>query len=282
MESLYQMIGISRQAHFKRIRKNQENNQKVLALVEKAKAIRAEHPRIGCRKLYHQIQPEGLGRDKSEKALLSNGFRTPIKRNYHRTTYAGLRWYDNLVDNLELNGPNQLWVSDITYLPLVKGEHYYLTLILDVYSKVIKGWSLSQNMTAEQTVLKAYKKALVSIPKSDREGLIFHSDKGSQYGCTKIDQMHHRHNVNPSMGGKAWENPHAESLNGILKNEYLFMSLHHLSFNQVHDLVKRSIYKYNHKRPHGSLNQRKPIEFEKNLHQISDEEKHILVINYKQ
>lgn len=278
LEDLYAMVGISRQAHFKRVQLSKAHQEQAVEVIESAKEIRKRHSRMGCRKMYYEIRPESMGRDKTERILLDNGFRVGRPRSYHRTTYAGSRRYDNLVDHIELSGPNQLWVSDITYLPIAKREHLYLTLILDVYSKVIKGWSLSRDMTAENTVVHAYKSALRANQKSSRTGLIFHSDRGSQYGSLVMAKLHEDHNVRPSMGGKAWENPHAESLNGILKGEYI--TTRTLQYKQVDSMVKNAILKYNKERPHGSINRCKPLEYEHLLHQLADGEKTILKVNY--
>ena len=274
------MIGISRQGHFKRILKRQRQETLKHDLLARARVIRREHHRMGCRKLYAEINPEGIGRDKAESILLDNGFRVPRKRSYHRTTYPGGRFYRNAIEDLKLTDSNQLWVSDITYLSVGYKKNNYLTLIMDVYSRKIKGWSLSKNMTAEQTVIKAYLQAIKQVPESERTGLIFHSDKGSQYGCNQLEALHQKHDVKPSMGGKAWENPHAESLNGIIKGEYLCGNLSMLNFNELTRLIKTTIEKYNKKRPHGSIKNRKPEEYELFLSGVPQKERPTLVLNY--
>ena len=86
------MVGISKQGHYKRVNHLQKIEDLSVSIVTKAQEIRLEHKRIGCRKMFYEIQPKGMGRDKTEALLLSNGFRVARKRNYHRTTYAGKRW----------------------------------------------------------------------------------------------------------------------------------------------------------------------------------------------
>lgn len=280
MNELYKMTGISKQGHYKRVIHQKKMADLSGSVLAAATELRKDHKRMGCRKIYSELSPIGIGRDKTEALLLSNGFRLKRKRSYHRTTYAGSKWYPNLITNLELTGVNQLWVSDITYIAVSRKEHFYLTLILDVYSRRIKGWSLSDTLEAAHTVIPAYKQAVRGVDKIQREQLIFHSDKGSQYSCKELENLHQDNSTLPSMGGKAWENAHAESLNGILKNEYIDFDNTNISLKQGQRLLKEIIEKYNYKRPHGSLKNMKPIEFETFVQQLTAEQKPIFKINY--
>ena len=247
MEDFYDMIGISKQGYYKRLSKQRALAIKSNSLFGLALDVRSDHPRMGCRKLYWKIKPDGLGRDKFEKILLANGFRLSRKRNYHRTTYAGSRTYSNLISGMQVVGVNRLWVSDITYLEVLGREKpYYLTLILDVYSQRVAGWSLSDNMTSQDTVVKAYKLALKGLRVNASKKLIFHSDRGSQYGSKIVERIHKSFGVNPSMGNKAWENGHAESINGVLKGEYISFRDSSISLAQATKKVEKWIYLYNY------------------------------------
>ena len=117
MVKLYQMAGISKQAHYKRVQQQEKLADLSQEILTKASEIRRDHRRMGCRKLYDEIKPEGIGRDKFEYILLSNGFRVKRKSNYHRTTYAGKTWYPNRITGTQVSRINQVWVSDITYIP---------------------------------------------------------------------------------------------------------------------------------------------------------------------
>ncbi len=280
MESLYQIAGISKQGHYKRVghhKKMQGIAEEVLA---QAQQVRKEHKRMGCRKLYAVIKPQGIGRDKTEALLLSHGFRVERKRNYHRTTYAGASSYPNHISGMQVKDVNQLWVSDLTYITVSYARHYYLTLVQDVYSRKIVGWELSQGMQAEQTVIPAYQMAVGQLSKQQCEGLIFHSDRGSQYIDQGLGQLHNLYGVVPSMGGKAWENAHAESINGVLKNEYINFQGMDIALLQARKMVKNIIRKYNQERPHGSLKNMKPQEFENFVHQLAAGQKPVVTINY--
>lgn len=279
MIALYRMIGISKQAHYKRVNHQKRLEEVTEKLIEGAHRIRQEHQRMGCRKMYNEIKPDGLGRDKSEHILLANGFRVKPKRSWIRTTYTGKHWYPNLIQGMRVSNINQLWVSDITYIPISHKTHYFLTLVQDVYSRRIVGWSLSREMSSISTVVAAYKMALPALG-DQKGGLIFHSDKGSQYYWHGLRTLHEQNAITPSMGGKAWENAHAESINGILKNEYIDFVGMRITFQQASKMIEKIIQKYNESRPHGSLNKMKPSEFEAYIKTLDNSEKPIITINY--
>jgi transposase InsO family protein len=280
MEDLYSMIGISKQGHYKRIKRITRLEQSSVLLIKRAEQLRREHPKMGCKRMSIELKTQGLGRDKSMEILLKNGFRVKRKYNFHRTTYSGKEWYPNLIQGIELNDSNQLWVSDITYLPVGIKSHYYLTLILDVYTRKLVGWSLSKDLLTLNTVLPAYQMAIHTTSLEDRMNLIFHSDRGSQYYHYELREAHEKNLIRGSMGGKAWENGHAERINGILKEEYLdFIGLN-VSFKEVKKTVESVIKKYNLKRPHSSINYMKPIEFETYIKTLKIKKRPIFKINY--
>ena len=144
------------------------------------KEIRREHKRMGLRRIYYKLIPVGIGRDKFEALMGRNGLKLGRKKSFSRTTFSHpSSRYPNLLSGKELDGPNQAWVSDITYIRV--GEHfYYLTLIMDVYSRRILGWSLSRHLGAESN-MDALKMALAARRDERLGGLIHHSDRGGQY-----------------------------------------------------------------------------------------------------
>lgn len=255
-----------------------ENKKK--KIIEIATQIRADHKKMGCRKLYDEIDPIGIGRDRTEKILLDNGFRLSRKRSFHRTTYAGARFYKNLITGTVITNGNRLFVSDMTYIPVGHKKHYYLTLVLDVYTRVITGWALSSTMRVEDTVEPAFLMSVKDITDKERGKLIFHSDKGSQYGSDQMKEHFKNTKVKPSMGGKAWENAHAESLNGILKNEYINFENINIPLKVANKMMEKWIWLYNNGRPHGSLNKMKPIEFSNYVERLASQHKPKYKINY--
>lgn len=280
MNDIYAMIGITKQGFYRRLTREKALENKKERIIEIATAIRVDHKKMGCRKMYNEIVPSGIGRDRTEKILLDNGFRVPRKRSYNRTTYAGKEFYGNLVSGSVFSGRNQLFVSDITYVPVGYKQHYYLTLVLDVYTRVIKGWALSDTMRTEDTVEPAFLMSLKGMADGERGKLIFHSDKGSQYGSEQMKTHYRRTGVRPSMGGKAWENAHAESLNGIMKNEYINFENVKVPLDTAKKMMVRWVWLYNNGRPHGSLNKMKPTEFDNYVESLATKHKQEYKINY--
>lgn len=229
--------------------------------------IRNDHPTIGVRSMYYMIRPDGIGRDKFELLCKELGITSRRIRNYRITTDSrGVTRFDNLTLNITLNRINQLWQSDITYFE-VNNRFYYITFIIDAFSRVIVGYSVSDSLNTEKTTLKAMKMA-VSQRGSNvilHSSLIFHSDGGGQYYCKEFVSFLRSYNVRSSMCEHPWENGKAERINGIIKNNYLI----HRNIKNYKDLYKevtRSVKLYNESKPHISLHRMTPIEFEKTLY----------------
>jgi len=276
MSWLYQQVGISRQAHFKA---QALLNQKIVAcqaLINEVRHIRLEHPRMGIRKIYHLLKPPQVGRDYFEKIMRQAGLQLNKVKNYRRTTYSQrYEVYDNLVSGLTLHKPNQLWVSDITYYQ-VQQQFYYLTFITDVYTRKIVGWAASTRLFAEAN-LEALKRAFRQS-KQPTHGLIHHSDRGIQYTSNAYTKLLRDQGCRISMGNKAWENAHAERINGIIKNEYL-QSPPENNIKKVTEKVRKAVKLYNHQRPHWNLPEHmNPGSFEKKA--LSEQVDYKVKINY--
>lgn len=172
-------------------------------------------------------------------------------KSYTRTTFSKhwLRKYDNLLKECKIDRPDQVYVSDITYVKSYEKTHY-LSLVTDAYSRKIVGYKLSDDMSAEN-VVKALKMALNS--RKSTLPLIHHSDRGLQY-CSKIYQdVLNKNGIKPSMtnGYDCYQNALAERINGILKNEFLIYKCK--DGVTLEKLISESIDIYNTKRPHLSL-----------------------------
>ena len=150
-------------------------------LVELIKQIRKDHPTMNSRSMYYKINPVFVGRDKFELICKECGFQVEKRKNYRRITdSSGVIRFNNLLQNLEIIGIDQVWSSDITYFE-VEGIFYYLTFIIDNYSRRIVGHHASSRLLTEQTTLPALKMAIKTRENCIKEGLIFHSDGGGQY-----------------------------------------------------------------------------------------------------
>ncbi len=228
---------------------------------------RKDQKRIGTRKLFGEMQSFliahrfQIGRDAMFDLLAERGLLvTKRKRRGPITTLSKHRFkkYPNIIRDFIPIAPNQLWVSDITYIHL-PDSFAYLSLITDAYSHKIVGFYLSKDLSAQGS-LRALKMALANNP--NRTGLIHHSDRGVQYCCDAyvklLQDKKNKIKISMTENGDPRENAIAERLNGILKQELLqevFPNFETASLD-----VARACSTYNHLRPHGSINNLKPAE----------------------
>jgi len=232
--------------------------QKIIAEVQR---IRRDQPRVGCRKLLCDIQSVGfeIGRDRLFHILRKHNMLVKKKKRFIRTTYSNhwFRKYTNLIKGVELTGPNQVYVSDITYLR-VANAFAYLSLVTDAWSRKIVGWDISLSLGVSGPI-RALKMALKNVPHP--EGLIHHSDRGIQYCCKEYVKILNDHHVLISMteDNHCYENAIAERINGILKDEFL-LNQTLSSFGLAKELTRESIFIYNNKRRHMSLDYQIPAD----------------------
>ena len=179
------------------------------------------------------------------------------KRKYVRTTNSehGFRTYNNRIKELEIGKPNQVWVSDITYISSREG-FMYLALITDLFSRKIVGYDISDSLEAEGCK-RALKKALSLV--RDPKGIIHHSDRGIQYCCKEYIKILKGRKMEISMAAKGdcYENAVAERVNGILKGEY-DLGMRFLSKKLAVKSTKEAVNLYNNLRLHSSINFRTP------------------------
>ena len=226
--------------------------------------IRSDHPTMCGRAMYYKIKPFGIGRDKFELFCKESGFNRERKINYARTTNSnGVVRFKNFLADKILTNINQAYSSDITYFE-VNNRFYYITLIMDCYSRRILGYSVSDRLTTEATTLKAIQMALKNVGPVIPKGIIFHSDGGGQYYDKEFIALTEKHKFINSMCEFAYENGKAERLNGIIKNNYL-KHWRIKSFKELITEVERAVQLYNTGKPHKSLKYKTPIEFEKEI-----------------
>lgn len=232
-------------------------------VIEEVLRYRKDQKRLGTRKLLEEMETFlashsfKIGRDAMFSLLHERGLLVrKRKRSGPQTTFSRHRFkkYPNLIRQLVPTGPNQLWVSDITYIH-VDIRFAYLSLITDAYSRKIVGFYLSECLTAKGP-LAALKMALKGNP--IRPDLIHHSDRGVQYCCDKYVKLLNKNEVKISMteNGDPLENAIAERVNGILKDELLEVG--YSIFAEAKDAIAKAIAIYNHVRPHGSIDNLKP------------------------
>lgn len=225
------LFGKTRQAYYKHLHFAEVSlvtEEMVLAAVKRIRT-KARTKRWGVRKLQglvnEELLPLGIrvGRDQLFDLLRGNGMLVRKRKRKFFTTQSHhwLHKYDNLVREMELTGPNQLWTADITYVKS-KGKAYYLYLITDAYSQKIVGWHLSEDLKAGSAV--AALKMALKANKGRIDKLVHHSDRGVQYCSEEYVKLLDRAEISISMTnpGSPQENAIAERINGILKEEWLY------------------------------------------------------------
>jgi transposase InsO family protein len=256
------LFGISRQAYYQKIKRDQSQLRTLSQVKELVVDQRICMPRLGTRKLYYLLNDQfkqrnlKVGRDKLFMFLRSEQMLIKPRKSYNRTTMSKhwLRKHPNLVKNQVFEHAEQLWVSDITYLKTQSGNSY-LSLVTDAISRKIMGYHLSDDLKTDG-VVEALKMALKNRKYGHK--LIHHSDRGIQYCSEEYQQVLKKNMIITSMtdGYDCYQNALAERINGILKDEFLIHTYKDLY--QARKVIEESIYIYNNKRPHLSLNYKTP------------------------
>jgi transposase InsO family protein len=233
------------------------------ALQEAIMEVLGEFPTYGSRRVKAQLEraPHEMlvGRDRVRRVMREMGVQGEVKRRTTRTTNSQHPYprYPNLAKGLEVTYPDQIWVSDITYIRL-RLEFIYLAIIMDVYTRVIRGWHLSRSLDQALT-LTALRRALV-----DHAPAIHHSDQGVQYAAHEYIDLLADYQVQISMAevGKPEDNPFAERVIRTIKEEEVYLA-EYLDFHDAYVCIGRFVDEvYQHKRIHSALGYLTPAEFE--------------------
>jgi putative transposase len=266
MNMLYKTVGISKQAVAQYAKRQEVFDNQIKELIVEADILRKAHPGCGVEKIYDTLRPDFIGRDRFVETFMDLGYRVKRRKNYRRTTYAGNLYYPNLIKGLEINEPSAIWQSDITYIK-IKDKFYYAVFIIDVYSKEIVGYSVSDHMRASANI-RALKMAL----KEHKYPKIHHSDRGSQYTSKEYISLLRENSCKISMGLIAQDNAYAERINRTIKEEYLSYWKTE-NFQQLKLQVKNAVYNYNNKRVHRHLPKMNPSEFIKHWKNLTKKDK---------
>jgi putative transposase len=258
------LFGKSRQAFYEQINKKDDGGLKEALVLKLVSEIRNDLPRCGTDKLHfmlarafkeHRIK---MGRDVLYRLLDRHGLLIRHRRRKPYTTDSNhpYRKYPNLIRDLQLTAPGQLWVSDITYIRLAHG-FAYLSIITDAYSHKIVGYKLHPSLHSQGAI-----DALLMAQKDQKrkQGLIHHSDRGIQYCCNDYVTMIEHLGINLSMTekGDPYENAIAERVNGILKIEFLLEQTFSC-FADAAQNVAIAVKNYNQLRPHLSCDKMTPV-----------------------
>jgi transposase InsO family protein len=245
-------------------------------LKEAIKAEAAAWPTYGYRRITEQLRRGEwvVNRKRVQRLMRLMGIQARIRRKKRRTTNSEHDFprYPNLVLDLEIVYPEQVWVCDITYIRLRYG-FVYLAVIMDVFTRGLRGWNLGRDLDHTLTLV-ALRRALATYPAPE----IHHSDQGIQYAATAYTQVLLDAQVQISMAeqGEAWQNGYAERLIRTIKEEEVDLS-EYLDYHDAHRQIGRFLDDvYMHKRIHSSLGYLTPAEFEAQWRQ-----EHILVLDFE-
>lgn len=271
MNQFYEGVGISKQAVHQYAQRQTVFDHRLMELMSEADDIRRDHPGCGVEKMYYTLKPDFIGRDRFVETFMQLGYRLKRKKNYRRTTIAGKIHYPNKIKGVEINAPSVVWQSDITYYK-VGDKFYYAVFIIDVYTKKIVGYEVSDNIRGTAN-LKALRLAL----KDNEAPKIHHSDRGSQYTYKAYVDLLKSHSTTISMALSAQDNAYAERINRTIKEEYLD-HWKPQSFAQLKNQVNKAVKNYNNKRSHNHLEKRNPEEFINYWSTLKPEERPIITI----
>ena len=226
------------------------------------KQLAGKHPSYGYRRITamlkrsgHEVNHKRVARLMREMGLMG---KRRVKRKRTTNSEHEFKRYPNLVLNLEIDHPDQVWVGDITYIRLQQ-EFVYLAVLMDVFTRSIRGWHLARSMDQALT--------LVALNKGLERGRpeIHHSDQGVQYAANEYVRLLRAHEVKISMAevGQAWQNGYAERLMRTIKEEEVDLS-EYRNFTEVYQNIEEFLEEvYMKKRIHSSLEYLTPDEYER-------------------
>ena len=261
MSKLFEVLCISKQSFhqmLKRRRYKYEEQEQVIPLINE---IRRDHPRMAARDIYLKLQPRCMGRDQFERFCMDSGYRIKQLKNFRVTTNSlGVTRFPNMIKDIEVTRVNQVFVSDITYFD-IGSDTYYLTFIMDLFNREIVGWSASDNLRTESTTLPALNRLIYERGRANLKGAIIHSDGGGQYYCSEFKTLTKSlEMINSMTEEKVYENSHAERLNGVIKNNYLY-PYGPTNMKSLKKLLDKAVFMYNTGKPHKALGKLTPSMF---------------------
>ena len=231
-------------------------------VIQQILSIAGEFPRYGYRRITAELRRRGYRVNHKKVLRLMRKMKLLVRQaKKPRTTIPGEGEYPNLIKDLLIDHPDQVWCGDIAYIKL-KDRFAYFAFLMDVYTRAIRGWQISSSLD-EELVVRALEKAL---EKAKPE--IHHSDHGIQYLSDRYVSLLRDAGVEISMAakGRAWENGYAERFIRTLKEEEVYLH----EYEDIHDArahIARFIEDvYMHKRVHSALGYLTPAEFEEMLH----------------
>lgn len=265
-------LELSRDSYYKW--KNRENGEDDSLLTKEIQGIALEFPFYGYRRITKELQRRkvDINHKRVLKIMHRNGLLCRRKKQFKPVTTQSnhdFEIYPNLIENIEVTGLNQVWVSDITYIRLPQ-EFIYLAAIMDIFSRKCVGWALGREINTLLT-LSALSMAISKRKVFGFVNLIHHSDRGVQYASGEYVEMLKSHGIKISMSrsGNPYDNAFAESFNKTLKVEEVYINEYE-TFEDALRNIKHFIERvYNAKRLHSGIDYKSPNKFEKEVLNIN-------------
>jgi putative transposase len=259
--NLCALFGVTRQAYYESMEHFKKTSIAHMIVLTMIKDTRDDMPLLGTRRAYFLLKPEfikhgiKMGRDQLFDLLRFHGLLIRRRKRMVQTTNSNhwLKRYPNLIKQMCITDPEQLWVSDITYIRTLQGFSY-LSLITDAYSRKIVGYSLHDTLEASSCI-NALRMAIANRNYKLPFSLVHHSDRGVQYCCAEYVDILNEDKIAISMtqSGSPYDNALAERVNGIIKNEFYPKRVYQ-NHKEASKALSRIIDIYNSKRPHSSIN----------------------------
>ena len=277
--SVCDLVGISRQAYYKRLQRNSTKENLYHSMEQIVLNNRQMKSRAGLRSIYYKEQLSSLlGVNQFEQEMSARGYALKPYKSFIKTTDSRGHHYkfENLISGIEINNENQVIVGDITYYQN-KGNLYYIFQFQDYYTLEVKGLLGSKNMegiNAEKCLRQVF-----AYNKQYRYNqlLILHTDGGSQYRSHSFQKMLNRTQIRPSHAGNCFENGLSERANGIVKNEYL-IDYQVKNENHLNTILKQIKYQINNIWPSKTLGYKTPKEYALWIREMNKTERPIKIV----
>ncbi len=258
VKMICETVGIPRSTYYYRLQRGEASQ-----LEADLETVAGQFPKYGTRRITHQLRRAPydyqINRKRVQRIMRQKRLLRPLKRAKYRTTDSQHPYprYPNLVAELEITQPEQVWVCDITYVRLGQG-FVFLAIVMDVFTRAIRGWNLSRSLDVDLTLVALQRALSLCIPK------IHHSDQGIQYAAQAYTDLLKQNSIQISMAtqGKPEENGYAERLMRTIKEEEVDLS-EYLDLDDARRQIECFIEDvYMTKRIHSALGYLTPAEFE--------------------
>jgi transposase InsO family protein len=267
VERMCRVLGVSRSGYYgwkkQPLSNRQRENEKLLVYIKESHKQSMET--YGSPRITEDLWARGVvcGENRIARIMRENGIVAKTKKKFKATTNSRHRLpvAENVVDqNFAADGPNKLWVSDITYISTMEGW-LYLAVILDVFSRQVVGWSMSKRLTADFVIKSLYQAIGRRKPAG---GCVFHSDQGVQYACSDFLKVLKAYGFTQSMSrkGNCYDNAVAESFFHTLKTEHVYFHRYSTRAEARQSIFEYIEMFYNRKRRHSALGYHSPVSFE--------------------